>query len=38
MQLNMMIADHKVGMQLNKVIADHEVSRTAGVIVVNKLG
>jgi hypothetical protein len=38
MQLNMMIADHEVGMQLNKVIADHEVSRTAGVIVVNKLG
>jgi hypothetical protein len=37
MQLNMMIADHEVGMQLNKVIADHEVSRTAGVI-VNKLG
>jgi hypothetical protein len=37
MQLNM-IADHEVGMQLNKVIADHEVSRTAGVIVVNKLG
>jgi hypothetical protein len=30
MQLNMMIADHEVGMQLNKVIADHEVSRTAG--------